>query len=329
MHNSLRWAGVLGLLTLLIACQPASSGGANKSAADTPVLHAFLEPEHSYGPILEVIQSAKKTIRVEMFVLNDRDVIQALKDARKRGVDVRVIVESDPPGVGTGNKPAIAELQANDIQVKAGNPAYPLTHTRAIAVDDRIALIMTLDQTHSAFTGNREYGIIDADKDDVAEINSVFDADWNQTAKQSANPDLIWGPESSRQRITALIDAATKSLDIEAGEMQDDQIMERLIAAVRRGVVVRLIMSPSQSGPDANIVGRDKLKRGGVTLRMLKVPFIHATMIVADKTRGFVGSQDFTPASLDSNRELGILVQEPTVVGGLGGTFLNDWEVAR
>ncbi len=264
-----------------------------------------------------------------MFVLNDRDVIEALKEARQRGVDVRVMVEADPPGVGTGNRPALAELQAGDIPVKPGNPVYPFTHTRALTADDRIALIMTLDQTRDAFMFNREYGIIDANPEHVAEMNAVFDADWNRTTAHPADPELVWGPENSRATITALIDQATATLDLQAAEMQDDQIMAHLSAAVQRGVVVRIIMSPSANGPDANIGGRDRIKRAGVVLRMFKVPFIHATMLVADRKRAFVGSQAFTPASLDSNRELGILVDDPTVVGGLQGTFLNDWEVAR
>lgn len=279
--------------------------------------------------MLAALNGAQKSIRMEMYLLSDREIIDALKAARGRGVEVRVLLEAQPSGGGPGNRPAINELQAANVAVKTSNPAYRLTHEKAIVIDDRIALIATFDQTRLAYANNRGFGVIDTNPADVAEITAVFEADWKRTTPAPSNPNLVWSPFNARQRILALIDGAKQTLDIEATEMQDDETQAHLIAAVQRGVTVRVVMSPSQSGPDANAPGQEKITRGGVKLRMLKMPYIHAKMIVADNERAFVGSQNLSDASFDSNRELGILINDPQIIPILAGAFINDWNIGK
>ena len=91
-------------------------------------------------------------------------------------------------------------------------------------------------------------------------------------------------------------------------------IEDRLIAAVQRGVTVRVVMSPAPTGSDANAVGQGRTTRGGVQLRFVKMAYIHAQIIIADNARAFVGSQNISTVSLDSNRELGILLADPRVI---------------
>lgn len=323
-----RTGAIITLAILLIACRAGPSSVSPATATPSP-LQPFLEPEANQHPVLFALATAKKSIFMEMYLLTDNDVIDWLKQARERGVDVRVLLEGRPAGGGPGNQPAISELQKANVNVKISNPANQVTHAKVIVVDEQVALIMTLDQTRPSFTTNREFGIIDSTPEDVAEIVSVFEADWNGKSPVVSNPTLVWSPINARERLLAFIDQARKTLDIEAEEMQDDEIEAHLIAAVQRGVAVRLVMSPSQSGPDLNAPSQQKLKRGGIKIRFLKFPYIHATMMVADNQRGFIGSQNFSPSSLDRARDLGILITDPRIVEGLAATFLTDWDIGK
>ncbi len=305
---------------------------ARPSAAPPPVpgpIHAFVEPDAEYQVVLDALKDARSTIWMEMYILNDRDIVDALKAARGRGVDVRVILEAKPAANGTGNMPAIAELKAANIAVRTGNPAHKLTHAKIILVDERLALIMSLDQTRADFVTNREYGVADTDPSDLAEIKAVLNADWEHTTVTTTNPNLVWSPGNGRARLLGLIDSATRSLDIQAVEINDEGIVARLLAAAKRGVTLRVIVSPPLSGPDLNAPALNQLIRGGIQVRTLKVPHIHATLMVADRTRAYVGSHNLAPLSIDASRELGILVTESKAVEGLQGTFLNDWEVGK
>lgn len=332
MLKAFCWVGTLLVLgVFLSACRPDASNAApaptlNSRAAP---LQVFVEPEAGRQPVLAALNGAQKSIRMEMYLLTDREIIDALKVARGRGVEVRVLLEAQPSGGGPGNRPAINELQAANVTVKTSNPAYKLTHEKAIVIDDRVALIMTFDQTRLAYANNREFGVIDTNPEDVAEMTAVFEADWKHTTPTLSNPNLVWSPVNARQRILVLIDSATQTLDIETEEMQDEEIETHLIAAAQRGVAVRVVMSPPQSRTDANAPGQEKITRGGVKLRMLKLPFIHAKMMIADNARAFVGSENLSTASLDFNRELGILITDPKIVQTLAGTFANDWNIGK
>jgi len=65
----------------------------------------------------------------------------------------------------------------------------------------------------------------------------------------------------------------------------------------------------------------------GVRVRRLprSYLYIHAKAIVVDGRRAFVGSQNLSAASLDDNRELGIIVADGGVIGTLEDTFREDW----
>jgi phosphatidylserine/phosphatidylglycerophosphate/cardiolipin synthase-like enzyme len=56
---------------------------------------------------------------------------------------------------------------------------------------------------------------------------------------------------------------------------------------------------------------------------------MHAKMMVADGTRAYVGSENFSSQSLDSNRELGLLMSDQNVLSTLEQTFQSDWSVSQ
>jgi phosphatidylserine/phosphatidylglycerophosphate/cardiolipin synthase-like enzyme len=57
--------------------------------------------------------------------------------------------------------------------------------------------------------------------------------------------------------------------------------------------------------------------------------YIHAKAMVADYGTGtaaaFLGSENFSHASLTENRELGIITNRPAVLGGLNTTITSDF----
>jgi phosphatidylserine/phosphatidylglycerophosphate/cardiolipin synthase-like enzyme len=56
---------------------------------------------------------------------------------------------------------------------------------------------------------------------------------------------------------------------------------------------------------------------------------LDAKAIVTDRQLGLVGSQNLTTASLDRNREEGVLLAGPAVVSQLEATFRRDWGSAQ
>jgi len=83
--------------------------------------------------------------------------------------------------------------------------------------------------------------------------------------------------------------------------------------------------SPCMDG-DTNAEERQLLASNGVTqVAFMKNIKMHAKCIVADGARAFLGSENLTPTSLDKNREIGILINDPLLVAKLRDTAAADW----
>lgn len=313
------FSAILLALALTVACLP--------SPTPTPVpspVTIFVEPEAGTEPVVSALREAESSILMKMYLMTEEEVIAELKDAVARGVSVRVMLEKEPYGE-LSNEAVFADLQEAGVEVKWDNPTFRYTHEKSIVVDGQVALIMTLNQSHSAFTHNREYGIVITDSADVAEVTAFFEADWERTAPQVDEPRLVWSPVNSRERVLALIDGATESLDLEQLLMQDEEVEDHLISAAERGVIVRVIVPHDI---EANKPGLEQLKEGGVEVRYLAAPYVHAKVIVADGCRALVGSINISTASLDFNRELGIVFEDEEAIGTLEATIEGDWKAA-
>ncbi|MBV9691768.1 MAG: hypothetical protein JO202_18880 [Ktedonobacteraceae bacterium] len=201
-------------------------------------------------------------------------------------------------------------------------------------IDGKTAFIMTSNFTRSALGGstgksgviNREYDIIDSNRQDVQAVITIFNADWNHTDAQFNDTNLVVSPVNSRSSFTSLIDSAHKTLLIEAEEMKDSGIEQAIASAAQRGVRVQVILpAPSGSLADSNSQGIGVIKQGSVQVKEDSRLYMHAKIIVVDGQRAFVGSENISTQSLDKNRELGIIVSDSNVLTTLEQTFQHDW----
>src|SRR5918996_443546 len=58
----------------------------------------FIEPGDGRAPLLDEIRAARRSIDLEVYIITDDVILQALEEAQRRGVDVRVILEEHPFG---------------------------------------------------------------------------------------------------------------------------------------------------------------------------------------------------------------------------------------
>lgn len=298
-------------------------------------LSLFVQPDDGRTPVLDLLNNAQTSIDLMVYLLSDREVITALENAVFRGVVVRVMLEQHPccANDNAAQRAIFSELQEARVQVQWTNPAFTLTHAKIAVVDDVTALVMSQNLTKTSFTFNRETNIIDREPLDVEAIEALFTADWNRAAYVPTDPNLVIANLNARQKLLALIGGATKSLAIESEELQDPAIIDALVAAQKRGVAVRYIgsVAPTTNGPqrDDNATGRKRLLTGGAGVRILATPYIHTKTIMADGIVAFIGSENISAASLDRNREVGILLTDGAIIGRLNAVFTKDWGAAK
>ncbi|MER6128728.1 phospholipase D-like domain-containing protein [Streptomyces sp. NPDC001795] len=293
-------------------------------AAGTYSLLTF--PDQSHTAVYDFINSATTSIDMTMYELRDTTAVTDLVNRKKAGVNVRVILDAAHTSV---NGSAYNTLKANGVGVTYSSSRFVYTHQKTITVDGAKSLIMTGNLDSTYYAGDRDYGVFDSDTADVAAIEQVFNADYAKTSiTPSDGDDLVWSPTDSQNRLLALINGAQHSLDVEQLEFGDTALVNAIVAAEKRGVTVRVVgMNPDSYQSNFQSV----VNAGGkvVTYDGQTGLYIHAKAIVADNgtaaAKVFAGSENFSDNSLNHNRELGLIINDSGVLGGVESAFNSDF----
>jgi len=301
------------------------------ASAHTPIV----QPDDGRSLVLEILNAAKTSIDLTIYEITDSQIMLALAAAQKRKVAVRVLYNWHSFTARmqqTDITPAITQLTKAGIQCRQAPAAFEVTHEKAFVVDGTTAIVMSFNLTKDYFGGTRDFGIVTTVPAEVAEIAAVFEADWNNQPATPKVGSLVWSPVNSRSKLTALINAATKSLDVYCEEVEDPGTLGAMVAAAKRGVKVRLVAAvlSGEGKVNGNARGIAYLTSGGVGAVCKSFLYIHAKMILADMgqaaARAYIGSENFSCVSLGDNRECGILVSEPAILQRIESTYNSDWK---
>lgn len=288
-------------------------------------------PEATAQPLLAAVAAAKKSLRIKMFVFSDPGLLAAVVAAKRRGVDVRVMLNPARRSGETENEASRRKLVEAGVAVLDSNPAFDLTHEKSMVVDDAQAWVMSLNWETRNVSETRDYAVVTGRAPEVAEIAECFDADWKRAefTPREGSP-LIWCNRNGRERFAHFIDGAKHTLWLQNERYQDAVIIERVVRAAGRGVKVHIVARPPHT------LKKDKLIEGvgglrimadvGCKVHKLKHIRLHGKMMLADGARAIVGSVNLAPGSFDARRELAIEVDDAHVVGPLEKVAKHDWD---
>jgi cardiolipin synthase A/B len=164
-------------------------------------------PDDSARPILDAINHASKSLRIKMFLFSDAVILQAVIEAQKRGVSVRVMLNPARRGGESENEPTRKMLTSAGVAVLDSNPQFDLTHEKSLVVDDETAFIMSFNWEPKDLTLTRDYAVVTRAHHEVSEVIECFDADWDRKKFTPGDQShLIWCIGNGRQRIGQFID---------------------------------------------------------------------------------------------------------------------------
>jgi cardiolipin synthase len=131
--------------------------------------------------VIRILESAKKSVTVQMEVFNDPDVMETLGMMVKRGVDVRLTMAHFEP-----KKPG--EAQPDDVMAQE-LARYGVTkvkfarnigmHAKAIVADGARAYVGSINLTKGSMDRNRELGILTDNTPIVNTLVATEAKDWN------------------------------------------------------------------------------------------------------------------------------------------------------
>jgi phosphatidylserine/phosphatidylglycerophosphate/cardiolipin synthase-like enzyme len=157
---------------------------------NSPVL--FFD-DSSKTEVLDLINNTKQSIHVEMFQLGDENVIQALAQAARRGIDVKIILSDDIRNVSDKEFYSQEEhhqidmeqfLEQAGCQVKWISKRDMYSWHRKIAVFDRLVVFMgSTNWTRTGFENNSECNVRFSSATQSLIFESQFDRDFTKAYK--------------------------------------------------------------------------------------------------------------------------------------------------
>ncbi len=277
--------------------------------------------------------SARQSIDMAIYDLDLPNVANALVDARKRGVQVRLVTDTD-----NLKHEAIGQLTQAGVPVVEDKRGAIMHHK--FAVVDRNAVWMgswnfTVNDTwcynnHGALWRNEQLAANYA-----AEFEKMFGGQFGPTKpKPIPNPvisvndvriETYFSAENDPSpAIIARLQGAQRSITFMAFSFTHDKIGAAMLERGRVGVQVRGVFETTGSQTQFSEMGRFKDAKFDV-LQDGNPYLMHHKVIVIDERTVIFGSFNFSSNAAEDNDENCLIVDDP----GLARLFLDEYERVR
>jgi phosphatidylserine/phosphatidylglycerophosphate/cardiolipin synthase-like enzyme len=275
------------------------------------------------GPLVEAIDSAREGVDVAAYSLSLNSVRNALIDAHRRGVTVRMVMESenmdnsDPQRLIEAGIPVVGDLREG------------LMHDKFMVIDHSEVWTGSMN-----FTDSGAY----ADNNNLIRIRSSQIAENYTREFEEMFNDNIFGPEQGAvtpnplvriegtridnyfspddgvaKRITELLNNAGKSIHFLAYSFTNDEFGQALIQKAESGLTVSGVMDEEQVNSNQG-TEYDPLSQAGIDVRLDgNKDLMHHKVFIIDGKVVILGSYNFSNNAEKINDENVLIVFNPQI----------------
>jgi cardiolipin synthase len=275
----------------------------------------IVQPEDGITPLVKAIQRAKTSIDMVIFRFDRVDLEKALAAAVARGVVVRVLIAHTNRGGEKRLRKLEPRLLEAGVSVTRTADDLPRYHGKMVIIDDAL-FVLGFNYTRQDVEYSRSFGVVTRDAKLRKEAASLFEADSTRQPYAPGHDRLVVSPDTSRERLSALLAKARKQLLI-----YDERISDKLM--------LRLLRERAEAGVEIRVIGKMEKEVPGVETRLLSDMRLHVRAIICDGATAFIGSQSLRKPELDERREIGVIVTHGRIAERMAGVFKDDWELAK
>jgi len=283
--------------------------------------------------LIEKINNAKSSIDVAVYQFDLESVVQALINAKNRGVDVRVVYDND-----YADPAKISELE------NAGIKAIPddrsaFMHNKFFVFDDQCLWTGSFNITENAAYKNDENALYfcsdDAAENYTTEFSEMFAGQFGPSSSANTpypiftvdgiNIENYFAPEDDvMDKVVAAVATAKSSIQFMAYEFTDNSLGQALEQKFADGLSVEGIFESSQANSQYSQCA-PLLKKGiSVYLDGNPAVFHHKVMIIDDSIV-ITGSFNFTQQANKENDENLLIIHDP----GLAATYEKEYQLMK
>ncbi len=294
----------------------------------------IVQPDDGEKPVMDFLKSAQKTVALKQFTFTHPLLLDTVMALPKNGVRVRVMLNGAKATGERLNDPFFEKMKSTGIEVQWSNPSFLVTHEKSIIVDGKSALLATFNFMEKYFQATRDYGVLTNDPAQVEQVQKCFDCDWKREPfHPHEDAGLAWSPGYARHLVCKFIDRAHKTLDVQHPKFAEPVILERMLAAIERGVRVRILCGGKHGLHQPDLMYSFALwrlmRQAGAKVHKQKNLRAHAKLLVVDHKQALLGSQNFDQPAFDLRREVAMEVYDAAIVHDLTTMFEGDWETSR
>lgn len=291
------------------------------------------------GPLIAAVDSARVSVDAAIYSLSLNGVRTALIQAHRRGVQVRVVMESD-------------NMDSQDPQLlkDAGIPLLGdrregLMHNKFVVIDRSEvwtgSMNFTNDGTYADNNNMMHIRSLEIAEDYEAEFNEMFVDDKFGTDNGTPTPnpritidgtqlDVYFSPDDHVQAaLVDLLDQAQKSINFLAYSFTADPLSDVIRKRAKAGVKVSGVMESEQV--ISNIGSEfDVFKAAGLDIHLdgNKGQMHHKVMII-DGQIVVMGSYNFSASAEKTNDENVIIIYSPEIAGQYQKEFLRVYKASQ
>lgn len=320
-----------------------------------------------FPAMLDAIRSATRTIDMLTFVYWTGDIAvefaSALTERARAGVRVRLLL--DAVGARHIDRSLVGAMDDGGVLVEWFRPATTLRVGRINHRTHRKVLICDEDVAFTGGVGIAEEWCGDARNETewrdthfrvrgpaVDGLRAAFAQNWAETGHPLSEPGIDRFP-SQPQPGTSTVQVVRGSSDAGWSDIAtvlralfqgvqhrlrittayfnpDDDYIDLLGAAVRRGVTVELLVPGDHIDKRiSQIVAEEDYDRAlaaGIQLWIYDVSMLHAKVVTVDGVVSFVGSPNLNQRSMNLDEEVALVIFDPDVARRLDDDFGDDLE---
>ena len=274
-------------------------------------MRLLVQPEDGIQPIVDALDSAKKSIQILIFRFDRAEIERALVEAAHRGVSVTALIAHTNHGGEKYLRRFEMRLLEQGITVARTADDLVRYHGKMFIVDGKELYLLAFNYTHMDITLSRSFAAVVKDHDVVKEAQRLFECDVKRTPYTSENEKLVVSPLNTRQRLKAFIGGAKKQLLIYEMKLSDPEFIRLLNGKVTEGVEVRIIT-------------RAAIKNASLPVRIAPMR-LHVRGMVRDGHDAFLGSMSMRRLELGARREVGVIFHDAKAVKRMAAVFEEDW----
>ena len=281
--------------------------------------------------LIELIDGAQRYVYAAFYDLDLEDIAEALIDAKARGVDVKVVVDSD-----NIDNPAVRALLNAGVVVGDRDPDF--MHNKFIIIDDEVVWTGSMNPTYNGvYRNDNNVVVISRLPELVEDFKQEFNELWNGvygggapvpypeiTVNSTFSVEVYFAPEDDvEERIVEELASAKKAVYFATFVFTSKPIANVLIDKHDEGVVVNGIYESFQAGGYSTY---SLLEAHGIEVVKDGNPAVmHHKFFVIDNYTVITGSFNPTRHANEANDENVIIIHNRLIAERFAVQFKTMW----